>query len=107
MTQVDEWNESVRKACHRYGVSAACTEGLALYITHGIEPGSFLSAVLTNDLMGALGRADDQNVRLLREYGMILYNDSPSGCYGSPERFAAWIKAGGLNGMALSRMAAE
>ena len=30
---------------------------MRLYIEHGIEPGSFLTAVLSNDLMKALGKA--------------------------------------------------
>ena len=35
--------------------------GLRRYLAHGIEPGSFLSAVLRNDLIDACGRADDTN----------------------------------------------
>ena len=66
---------------------------LRRYIDHGIEPGSFLTAVLSNDLMGAAGRADHANWRLLGVYAAYLHNMCPSGCYGSPESVAAWVKA--------------
>jgi hypothetical protein len=75
-------------------------DGMQLYIEEGIVPGSFLRAVLSNDLMGALGKADDINQAILPVYGRFLYNDAPCGCYGSPETVAAWCNSGGLNGIA-------
>ena len=32
------------------------------YVDHGLEPGGFLTAVLTNDLFGAVARADSENI---------------------------------------------
>jgi hypothetical protein len=72
--------------------------GMKLWIERGIEPGSFLTAVLCNDLMTALGKADDINCHRLFDYGVYLYNYAPSGCYGSPEKVARWLAAGGLLG---------
>lgn len=71
---------------------------MRLYVEHGIFPGSFLTAVLSNDLMEALKRADDVNRECLPGYGRFLYNEAPCGCYGSPDAVAAWCKRGGLNG---------
>jgi len=73
--------------------------GMRRYLTHGIAPGHFLKAVLSNDLMEALGRADEENQRSLPAYGRFLYNYAASSSYGSPERFEAWVKGGGAQGM--------
>ena len=71
---------------------------LSRYLYHGIAPGDFLTAVLMNDLSEACGRADDENRYLIFEYVKFLHNELPSGCWGSPENFKAWIKKGGLKG---------
>lgn len=74
-------------------------ETFRLYIENGIRPGSFTQAVLENDLMGAMGRADDINRVRLFDTCVFLRSHAPIGCYGSPERYADWIKSGGLRGM--------
>lgn len=73
-------------------------DGMRRYIERGIEAGSFMTAVLSNDLMGALGKADDVNRHQLFAYASFLYNEAPRACHGSPEAVAAWIVQGGLNG---------
>ena len=75
-------------------------DGMRRYIVNGIEPGSFLAAVLSNDLMEALRRGDDVNRQALPVYGMFLYNEAPCGCFGSVENYRSWIKHGGLAGNA-------
>ena len=70
--------------------------GLRRYIENGIEPGSFLTAVICNDLKEACGRADDTNRYRLFQYVEFFYNYAPSDCWGSPEKYAAWINQGGL-----------
>lgn len=72
--------------------------GLRRYIEQGIEPGSFLSAVLANDLKEAVGRTDDVNRNRLGDYVMFFYNYAPGDCWGSDEKFQAWLKRGGLQG---------
>lgn len=62
--------------------------GLSRYVWHGIEPGSFLCAVIENDLAEAVGRTSD--------YASIppvvrwLYNWAPSPCWGSKEKRIEW-----------------
>ncbi len=68
------------------------------YIERGIPPGSFLSAVLSNDLKETFARADDENGRAVRDYVVFLYSYAPSGCWGSPDKFQGWINDGGLAG---------
>lgn len=73
-------------------------DALLRYVNNGIAPGDFLTAVLNNDLKEACARADDENRQLIYEYVKFLYNQAPSGCWGSPECVRAWVKRGGLTG---------
>jgi len=66
-------------------------DAVKLYYLHGIPPGSFLTAVLSNDLMGAFARADDVNAAAMQSWCRFLYNHTPSGSFGSPERVSAWL----------------
>ena len=65
--------------------------GLIRYIENGIAPGDFLTAVICNDLNGAVGNADDENVRNLPAYIGYLYNEAPSACWGSLEKMLNWM----------------
>ena len=67
------------------------------YVMHGMQPGSFLTAVLTNDLSEAFSRADDDNAAAMQGWVRFLYNYVPSNCKGSAELVNAWIERGGLN----------
>jgi hypothetical protein len=66
--------------------------GIKRYIEHGIKPGSFLRAVIQNDLREAVGAADDENMANLPAYVAYFYNEAPSDCWGSPENMEAWIE---------------
>lgn len=65
--------------------------GIKRYIEQGIKPGSFLCAVIHNDLREACGMADDENVMNLPAYVAYFYNEAPSQCWGSPEHMQQWI----------------
>ena len=64
--------------------------GVKLYVEEGIQPGSFLRAVLANDFMGAVARADSSNGELLREWAQFVYNYLPPVCWGSYETVDKW-----------------
>jgi hypothetical protein len=66
-------------------------DGLQRYIEHHCPVGDFLTAVLSNDLSEAVGRADDENLSNLPAYIGFLYNEAPAQCHGSPERVKAWL----------------
>ena len=51
------------------------------YVEHGIKPGGFLTAVLSNDLYNATGRADQQNLVALPAIVRWFANHCP-GLYG-------------------------
>ena len=63
------------------------------YMEHGIEPGSFLMAVLSNDLLDASSLADDFNRHRLFDYCVWLIDFAPVSSYGSPEIVKRWMAA--------------
>lgn len=75
-------------------VPAGLREGLLLYLRVGIRPGSFLCAVLQNDLVDACRRADPVSAWGLQAIVSFLDNFAPAPSYGSPAAFEAWIEAG-------------
>lgn len=73
-------------------------EGMLNYINLGIPTGSFLEAVLSNDLSKAFSKADSINQHRLGDIVSYVYSFAPALCHGSPEDYAGWIKIGGMKG---------
>lgn len=65
--------------------------GIERYMVHRIQPGHFLTALFSNDLMEAFARADDENGANMRRYAQFLYNYAPRGSYGSPAAVREWL----------------
>jgi hypothetical protein len=72
------------------GVPEHIRGGLIRFVDHGILPGGFLQAVLSNDLPEACARADDENRPRLFAIVRWLWNEAPATCWGSPEAMRAW-----------------
>lgn len=70
------------------------------YVMHGVPPGSFLTAVLSNDLREAFARADDDNTAAMKGWVRFIYMHVPSNAHGTPEMVDAWCERGGVNGRA-------
>ena len=68
-------------------------EGLRNYLERGIPPGSFLTAVLENDFVDAVGQADQTNLQYLWAWAAVLYNELPERSWGSPAKVKAWMEA--------------
>jgi len=66
--------------------------GIMRFVEHGIKPGDFLTAVLENDLMEAMGRADEENRRDIFEICQFIHMDIPARCHGSPQQVYDWMK---------------
>ena len=62
------------------------------YVKDRIPTGGFLEAVLCNNLKEAVGRADTQNLKDIKEIVQYCYWEIPSVCWGSPEEVKAWLK---------------
>lgn len=65
--------------------------GMIAYVHDHRRPGDFLMAVLSNDLRGAVDRADYTNIKLLDNYVRVLYNHAPATCWGSQARVEKWL----------------
>lgn len=62
------------------------------YAQQGIPTGGFLRAVLANDLMEAMGRADPGNRATMFEICSYVYNEIPYNCHGSYKIVDEWIE---------------
>lgn len=72
--------------------------GMERYIQYGIRPGGCLSAILANDLMQAVGRADEKTLAGLWSICSFLHSHAPVTCYGDWQTVEEWIAKGGLEG---------
>jgi len=78
---------------HKEMIPSEFVAALKRYVHHGILPGSFLQAVLKNDLREACGRADHIRKYTIWDYVAFCHNYIPAGCWGSPEAVADWVAA--------------
>ena len=66
------------------------------YIENKLEPGSFLTAIICNDLKGAVQSAvqsaDEENLKNIPAFVSYFYNEAPSTCWGSIELMENWLK---------------
>lgn len=65
-------------------------ESLENYLIHGYSPGGFLASVLTNNLYGAVARADHINKDSLVAITNWVVNHAPSMSWGSRELVDLW-----------------
>lgn len=72
--------------------------GIISYIEDGVPPGGFLTALFENDLKNFAMRADHTNRHHLLDFVSYMVWHMPAVCHGSPEKVAAWINQGGMNG---------
>jgi hypothetical protein len=64
------------------------------YVYAHRQPGDFLTAVLSNNLIEAVSRADAENQVALADWVKLVYNHLPSNCWGTPGRVRAWVTEG-------------
>ena len=93
---VENVRELMREGAHL--VPGHMLDAVERYLINGIPPGSFLRAVISNDLREACSRADDENARALHDWVRFFYNYTPGTCWGSLARYDEWIEAGGWIG---------
>ncbi len=73
-------------------------EGIDTFVEHGQIPGSFLEAVLQNDLKESIGRADEGSMATLIHTVAYCYQKIPTQCWGSKKAVQAWSDLGGMAG---------
>lgn len=60
------------------------------WVEHRIKPGHFTIAVLENNLMETINRADDESMIHLRDIVRYLINNCPTECWGNSEIVNNW-----------------
>ena len=70
---------------------ANTAEELWRYVNEHCPTGSFLEAVISNDLREACAQADDRNMWTLPVIVAWLYNEAPGSCWGSPAKYEEWV----------------
>ena len=68
------------------------------YYINRWDPGGFVTAVLSNDLMSAAARADAHNARALVSICRFVQNRLPRECWGSYQAVAHWLLHGNNQG---------
>lgn len=61
------------------------------YFRHALPPGGFCTAVLANDLVGAVQKADFVNKEFLADIVQWLIWHAPSDSWGSYDRVEGWL----------------
>lgn len=92
-----ELDEAITSECYR-AIPAPTYETLKRYVLEGLDPGRFLKSLLSNDLIGTVAHADDQNEKQITTITRFVYNRCPIGCSGCKENVHRWIQDKGLDG---------
>lgn len=91
LTNQPDAADACRRALQGYAIPETLHGGLVRYLVDGIRPGSFLSAVLENDLLEAVLRAEPVvNLVALPALMRFLVNEAPSASWGNPDRVTLW-----------------
>lgn len=73
-----------------YDIPYHTQQALNDWVCEGYWPGGFLTAVLVNDLQGAVARADYLNIVSLKEICTFVYNRIPAKAWGNADRMRSW-----------------
>ncbi len=74
-----------------YNIPSYTLAALERYRDEGCPTGGFLYACLTNNMMQAIGRADENNQLAIAEIARWIYNELPANSHGSPEEVNTWL----------------
>lgn len=69
-----------------FTIDPTSLESIRDYVEHGADPGSFLAAIICNDLKATVAQADDTNMANIPAFVCYFYNEVPSDCWGSSEK---------------------
>jgi hypothetical protein len=78
------------KAPNKELIEPRFKESIDRWVENGTPTGSFLEAVLQNNLKEAIGRADFRSLENLPHIVAYLYNDCPADCWGSVGNHKDW-----------------
>ena len=77
---------------YRSAIKPDIIKGILAYVQYG-ECGSFLQSVMENNLLEAVCRADDDNIKAIVDIVKFVHWEIPGACHGSAEKVKAWRAA--------------
>lgn len=92
MSEATDREDALRGRLLKSGIPEGMHDGYVLYLVWGFHPGSFLVAVLSNNLLEAFKRADVFNREAMFQHVAFLCDNAPADAWGSPENVAAWVQ---------------
>ena len=75
-----------------YNIPSHTQYALTDYIERGIPVGGFLHAVLSNNLVDAVSKADVQNLPALKDIVNWIVTRAPQGSWGAEALLLRWIQ---------------
>lgn len=75
-----------------HGLPVRFYETLRHYLGARRQPGSFMTAVLSNDLVEAVGHGDDVALSNLKRLVQFIYCHVPGKAWGSKTKVEAWLR---------------
>ena len=81
------WGEMSRTETY---VPEHTRESIKQWIEHGVDAGSFINALMANDLFLAISKADDRNKTSFTSIVSWIWNYAPAACYGSYDICQSW-----------------
>jgi hypothetical protein len=93
---MDFTEQQLRYNLDRFQIPIHMHNGIIRWILDGIRPGTFLCAIVENNLKESIMRADIDNITRLIAYVNFFYNAAPGGCWGSVDKVRQWENDGGL-----------
>jgi hypothetical protein len=85
--RIEKWVEEMES---QFDIPDYLAWSLARYVVLALPPGGFLTAVLQNDLHGAVNRADEDSLAALARVSACVYNLLPGNCHGDAKAIARW-----------------
>ena len=82
--------EQLRREMKRMGVAPLSREPLAAYLATGVQPNSFLRAVLSNDLRTVFQLGDEGAIATLHSLVSYLLGNAPPIAWGSGDDVTRW-----------------
>lgn len=92
IAQQTKWIERLYAEGERLNVPSHTLKTLVDYVANRVPTGGFLHAVLTNDLIETMGRADHINREHIHDICSFVYNWLPANCWHSEEAVKRWLE---------------
>lgn len=93
---IDQTLRGIKQCLIKHNVPEYLHPGLLLWVEHGLVPGSYMSNVLNNNLVGASRAASGGSLAAIGPLGLVLFESVPVDAYGEKGKMADWMKRSGL-----------